>query len=229
MGRAAKAAPDTAGIDAWRGQSGPAPADYAGKLERFLTDSLGRTRPSVPAVYHAVRNLTYASDGNRDPARVIDEKRGACTGKHLLLRDLLRQIGEQAEVELVAGDFAAAMPQVESMPEALKAWIATGGIRDFHCYVVWFDGVREVKLDATWPDMLKPIGFPVNDDWNGNGDTQIALTPDGIVVRDENVVARKEELLAALTDTQRRDRREFLELLTKWMPVALQGRKHASG
>jgi hypothetical protein len=208
-----------AGIDARQRQSDPALADYAGKLERFLTDSLSRARPSVPAVYHAVRNLTYASDGNRDPARVIDEKRGACTGKHLLLRDLLRHIGEKAEVELVAGDFASGMPQVESMPDALKAWIATGGIRDFHCYVVWFDGVREVKLDATWPDMLEPLGFPVNGGWNGKGDTQIALMPDGIAVREENVVARKEELLATLTDAQRRDRRVFLELLTKWMPV----------
>jgi hypothetical protein len=66
----------------------------------------------------------------------------------------------------------------------------------------------------------------VNSSWAGEGDTRIALTPDGIVVRDENVIARKEELLATLTGAQRRDRREFLELLTKWMQ---QGRVHASG
>lgn len=229
MGRAAEAAPGAAGIDAGQPQGGSAFADYAGKLERFLADSLGKARPSVPAVYHAVRNLTYASDGNRDPGRVIDEKRGACTGKHLLLRDLLRHIGEKADVELVAGDFAAGMPQIASMPEALKAWISKGGIRDFHCYVVWSDGGREMKLDATWPDMLKPLGYPVNSGWDGKGDTRIALTPDGIRVRDENVIARKEALLATLSDEQRRDRRAFLELLTKWMLVALQGRKHASG
>jgi hypothetical protein len=202
------------------------PADYARKLAAFLAGVPVGTAPSVIAVYHAVRDLAYASDGNRDPARVIDEKRGACTGKHLLLRDLLRTIGEKADIELVAGDFAAGMPQAASMPEALKAWIATGGIRDFHCYVVWHDGAREVLLDATWPDALKPLGYPVNSSWAGEGDTRIALTPDGIVVRDENVIARKEELLATLTGAQRRDRREFLELLTKWMQ---QGRVHASG
>lgn len=223
MGRAAKAAP------AGDGQGGLLSADYAAKREQFLIDHLGRTRPSVPAVYHAVRNLTYASDGNRDPARVIETGQGACTAKHLLLRDLLRHIGETADVELVAGDFAAGMPQVASMPEALRAWISTGGIRDFHCYVVWNDGSREMKLDATWPDMMKPLGYVVNSGWAGAGDTKIALTPDGLKVRDENVIARKEALLATLSDQQRRDRREFLDLLTEWMPVALQGRKHASG
>lgn len=229
MGRAAKAAPGVAAIEAGQRPGEPDLTDYSGKLERFLAESLGSARPSVPSVYHAVRNLAYASDGNRDPARVIDTKRGACTGKHLLLRDLLRHIGEKADVELVAGDFAAGMPQVASMPEALRAWISTGGIRDFHCYVVWTDDGREVKLDATWPDMMEPLGYAVNSSWDGKGDTRIALTPDGIKVRDENVIARKEALLATLSEEQRRDRRVFLDLLTEWMPFALQGRKHASG
>ena len=77
--------------------------------------------------------------------------------------------------------------------------------------------------------MLRAGGRVSRDGWNGKGDTQIALVPDGIKVRDEDVIARKEELLATLSDEQRRDRRAFLELLTKWMPAALQGRKHASG
>jgi hypothetical protein len=229
MGRAAKAAPGVAGIETGESSGEPGLSGYSAKLETFLVGNLGPGRPSVPSVYHAVRNLAYASDGNRDPARVIDTKRGACTGKHLLLRDLLRHIGEKADVELVAGDFAAGMPQVASMPEALRAWISTGGIRDFHCYVVWTDAGREVKLDATWPDMMEPFGYAVNSGWDGKGDTRIALNPDGIKVRDEDVIARKEALLATLSDQQRRDRREFLDLLTGWMPVALQGRKHASG
>lgn len=227
MGRAAKAVPGADGMAA-RQWAEPAAASYALKLERFLVDRTGEAKPSVPAVFHAVRNLTYASDGNRDPSRVIETRQGACTAKHLLLRDLLRHIGEKADIELVAGDFAAGMPQVASMPEALRGWIATGGIRDFHCYVVWNDGSREVKLDATWPDMMKPLGYVVNSGWAGAGDTQIALTPDGIKVRDEDVVARKEALLATLSDKERRDRREFLALLTKWMPVAPQGSEHAS-
>jgi hypothetical protein len=193
-----------------------ASASYPGELDAFLARHCG-PKPSVPAIYHAVRNLTYASDGNRDPQIVLRTGKGACTGKHLLLRDLLRRVGESADVELAAGDFAAGMPVAPSMPEDLRGWIRSGGIRDFHCYVVWQDGGREKKLDATWPDNLEALGFPVNAGWDGSGDTRIALTPDGLTARAEDVIGEKARLVATLSEQQRKDRRSFLELLTKWM------------
>lgn len=194
-------------------------ASYPGDLDAFLARHAGGAAPpSVPAIYHAVRNLSYASDGNRDPAIVLKTGRGACTGKHILLRDLLRRVGCGAEVEFAAGDFAAGMPVVASMPPALADWVRSGGIRDFHCYVVWDDGGREVTLDATWPDSLAPLGFPVNAGWDGAGDTRIALTPDGHKSRAEDVIEHKARLVATLSEQQRKDRRSFLELLTKWMP-----------
>lgn len=195
------------------------PGSYSQELDVFLARQAGGAAPpSLPAIYHAVRNLVYASDGNRDPRIVMKTRRGACTGKHILLRDLLRRSGERADVEFAAGDFAAGMPVVSSMPDALSAWIRSGGIRDFHCYVVWHDGEREVTLDATWPDALAPLGFPVNAGWTGHGDTRIALTPDGLKARAEDVIAHKARLVATLSEEQRNDRRNFLELLTKWMP-----------
>ncbi|WP_119390028.1 transglutaminase domain-containing protein [Taklimakanibacter lacteus] len=196
-----------------------AEASYPQQLDAFLARHAGGlSLPSVPAIYHAVRNLIYASDGNRDPAIVLKTGRGACTGKHILLRDLLRRVGWHADVEFAAGDFARGMPAVASMPEALARWVRAGGIRDFHCYVVWHDGMREKKLDATWPDALAPLGFPVNAAWDGSGDTLIALTPDGHISRAEDVIEHKAKLVATLSEQQRKDRRSFLELLTKWMP-----------
>lgn len=196
-----------------------ASASYRQQLDAFLARHAGgAVRPSVPAIYHAVRNLAYASDGNRNPEIVMKTKRGACTGKHILLRDLLRHAGERADVEFAEGDFAAGMPVAASMPEELSRWIRSGGIRDFHCYVVWYDGEREVKLDATWPDGLATLGFPVNAGWDGAGDTRIALNPDGLKARAENVIEHKARLVATLSQEQKEDRRSFLELLTKWMP-----------
>ena len=195
-----------------------AASSYSHTLDGFLDRSVGSGRVSVPAIYHAVRNLTYASDGNRQPEIVIATGKGSCTGKHLLLRDLLRHVGETADVEFIEGDFAAAMPVIPSMSEELKHWVSSGGIKDFHCYVVWRGDEGEVKLDATWPDRMASLGFPVNAKWNGAGDTRVAINAGTVKGRAEDVLGRKKVLLATLTEKQINDRLRFLKLLTEWMP-----------
>jgi hypothetical protein len=195
-----------------------APSSYSRQLDDFLKDHTGERRATVPAIYHAVRNLTYASDGNRQPEIVIATSKGSCTGKHLLLRDLLRHAGETAEVEFIEGDFAAAMPIVPSMSEGLKRWVSSGGITDFHCYVVWRGGEGDSKLGATWPDRMASLGFPVNAKWDGAGDTRVAINAGVVKGRAEDVLARKAALLATLTEKQINDRLHFLKLLTDWMP-----------
>ncbi|KAB2882714.1 MAG: hypothetical protein F9K38_07290 [Pseudorhodoplanes sp.] len=191
---------------------------YRDLLASFLAGhGLGPMRRDVPGIFHAVRNIPYASTQERTAIAVLTAGKGACTGKHLLLRDLLRLVGERADVALVAGDFAAAVPLVPSMPPALQHEIRTHGLKDYHCYTVWRYGSREIKLDATWGDVMAPLGFPVNRDWGGVGDTTLAVTPAATPIRVEDVIARKEKLLAALAPADRDRRRRFLDLLTAWM------------
>ena len=154
---------------------------------------------------------------SRAPEAVLRDNRGACTAKHLLLRDLLRRVGQAADVELIEGDFAASMPIAPSMPDDLKFWIKSGGIKDFHCYVVWRGPEREQILDATWPDSLRHYGFTVNSDWTGEGDTELAIVPTFIKSRVEDVVSRKEKLLLSLTREEAHHRKLFLSLLSTWL------------
>ncbi len=171
----------------------------------------------VPGLYHAVRKLAYFSSGERSAEALMRSGRGACTAKHILLRDLLRRHGESAEVELVAGDFAAGMPQVASMSAPLREMIRAAGVPDYHCYVVWQTAGHAVRLDATWPDALADQGFPVNAGWAGIGDTRLAITPGGISERAEDVITAKARLLAGLTADQAAKRRLFLKLLSDWI------------
>ena len=171
----------------------------------------------VPGIYHAVRKLGYFSSGERSAEAVMLTGRGACTAKHILLRDLLRRHGEVAEVELAEGDFAAGMPQAASMPVPLREMIRAAGIADFHCYVVWQNAGHAVRLDATWPDALAVHGFPVNAGWAGTGDTRLAITPDGIAQRAEDVITAKAQLLSGLSADQADKRRQFLKLLSDWI------------
>ncbi len=195
-------------------QHGAIDAAYGARLDAFLA-----THSVIDAVgaFHAVRRLPYHSSGARTAVSVLDTGRGACTAKHILLRDLLRRIGEDATVEIAAGDFGADMPVAPGMPPALAAMIRDGGVHDFHCYVVTGGPAGEQRLDATWPDALAAHGFAVNADWAGGGDTRLALHPTGVRVRDEDVAAAKARLLAALTPHQAEDRRRFLKLLSEWM------------
>ena len=171
----------------------------------------------VPGLYHAVRKLGYFSSGERSAEAVMRTGRGACTAKHILLRDLLRRQGEVAEVVLAEGDFAAGMPQVASMPARLREMIQAAGIADFHCYVVWQNAGHAVRLDATWPDALAIHGFPVNADWTGKGHTRLAITPVEIPLRAEDVIAAKSRLLADLTARDAEKRLLFLKLLSDWI------------
>ena len=171
----------------------------------------------VPAIYHAVRKLAYFSSGERSPEAVMRSGRGACTAKHILLRDLLRRRGEVAEVVLVSGDFAAGMPQVASMPLPLRDMIRAAGVPDFHCYVVWQNAGHEVRLDATWPDALAGHGFPVNAGWTGSGDTVLAISPNGAMQKAEHVITTKAQLLLGLSVDQAARRLRFLKLLSDWI------------
>jgi hypothetical protein len=193
-------------------------SSYDRELGAFLNRmGEGGRSPGAVRIYHTVRNIPYASRGSRQPAEVLQANEGSCSGKHLLLRDLLRRAGEVAEIETVEGDFAAGMPEVDGMPPRLRAWVRDGGIRDFHQYVVWTGPAGESKLDATWPDSLARHGFPTNSDWNGSGDTEIALAPTRVVGRTEDLIPFKEKLLASLSPTETADRLAFLSLLTDWL------------
>ena len=192
--------------------------DYTTALDHFIERHVDLAKESaIISLFHAVRNIPYFSSGERSPEAVLRDNRGACTAKHLLLRDLLRRCGELADVELIEGDFAASMPVVNSMPDELKMWIRSGGIKDYHCYVVWRGPEREQILDATWPDALARYGFTVNSDWVGEGDTALAIVPTFIKSRVEDVIPRKEKLLLSLTREETHHRKLFLSLLSTWL------------
>ncbi len=187
---------------------------YELALDAFMTS---HGAEDVPGIYHAVRKLAYFSSGERSPEAVMRTGRGACTAKHILLRDLLRRRGEVAEVVLVSGDFADGIPQAASMPARLRAMIRDAGVADFHCYVVWQNAGEAVRLDATWPNALLPYGFPVNTGWAGSGDTVLAISPNAATQRAEDVITAKSQLLLGLSVDQAARRLRFLKLLSDWI------------
>ena len=172
---------------------------------------------AVVACYHEVRNFDYVSDGVRDPETVLGRRAGSCSGKHIVLRDSLRALGEEASIETVEGDFAAGIPDHETMPATLRAFVRDKAVRDFHQFVVWESADGDRRLDATWPDRLEPYGFVVNGSWRGTGDTALALDPVRFCGRIENIQTRKSELIEGLAPDERDRRDAFLKVLSRWL------------
>ena len=171
----------------------------------------------VPAIYHAVRNIPYGSTGERDPLKVIANNLGSCSGKHILLRDVLRETGHEAEIITMFTHFNRGVPSHPAMPEELRSLIEGEDVCDFHHYVRMRQEDGWIRLDATWHDVLIPYGFPVNHTWKGQGDTVLAATPIREYRSAEDLAAWKIELLERLTPAQRQLRERFFRRLTEWM------------
>jgi len=184
---------------------------YAEALDAFLAAHVASG--SVVAAYRAVQAMPYFSGPDRTPLAALRTGRGACTAKHLVLRDALRRMGQGAEVEIVEGDFASGVPVHPSQPAALQAMIRDGGVVDFHCRVRLRDGPA---LDATWPLALRRWGFPAQD-WNGAGDSAQAIARVTVRSQDEDVLGTKARLLAGLSEEDSTRRLRFLALLSGWL------------
>ena len=195
-----------------------AEADYPAELDRFFVENVpARGKAGVLQAYAAVRQLFYFSGPDRTPLAALRSGSGACTAKHIILRDLLRRVGMRADVEIVEGDFAAAIPLHSSQPDNLQEMIRQRGVTDFHCRVRLMLPEGDFRLDATWPDDLAAYGFAVNRTWTGESDTLQAI-PDAVVrSSDEDVLGAKARLLTDLGDEAKRRRLEFLRLLSGWI------------
>jgi hypothetical protein len=183
----------------------------------FLEGIGGEGKSRLVRLYHAVRNIPYGAAGVRDPVEVIEHNLGSCSGKHILLRDLLRGVGCEAQIVTIFTHFNKAIPLNDSYPEELRRMIVDEEVCDFHHYVgARLDG-DWARLDATWHDALAPYGFPVNDRWDGTGDTVLAAEPIREYASVEDLATFKEALIAALPPKERAKRAKFFTLLTDWI------------
>jgi hypothetical protein len=183
--------------------------------DRFLAE-IGTGSNRLAAIYHAVRNIPYGSVGARDPLQVMRNRSGSCSGKHILLRNLLRKAGFEAGVMTIYTHFNSKLKPNPAFPDELNRMIEGAGVPDYHHYVR-VGGPNGQKLDATWHDAVIPYGFPVNARWNGEGDTELASVPIQEFEPVEDLIAYKTRLVQSLPEAEARRRDRFFGLLSDWI------------
>ncbi len=166
------------------------------------------------ALFEAVRDIPYRYPASRDPAIVLQQGSGSCSGKHYLLGELYRLLGVRVRHMICTHRFN---ESAIVFPQPMQELLRKNEIVDLHDYLQIAVDDEWVDVDATWPRGLREFGFPVNEDWDGKSAMPLSVVSTDVTVADHNPERLKEELLSKLTPRQRTLRKQFLEALSGWV------------
>jgi hypothetical protein len=172
---------------------------------------------ALVCVFENVRDIPYGSTGEREPEKIVHENLGSCSGKHLLLSNLLKSIGYDNKIVTCFHYFDEVIPRGNDYPKRFKEILSTHRVIDFHHFVKLKRGKQWLNLDATWDALLHHFGFPVNFGWKGNTDTMVAVKPIRFYPETDDLIGLKVRLIAEMHKEDREIRAEFLRLLTEWL------------
>jgi hypothetical protein len=188
---------------------------YGQLLEKWCPNST--PEEALVCVFETVRDIPYGSTGEREPQKIVQENLGSCSGKHLLLSNLLNSLGYENKIVTCLHYFNDALPAGNDYPKRFKEILSTHRVIDFHHFVKLKRGRRWLNLDATWDALLHRFGFPVNFGWKGDTDTVVAVTPIKFYPETNDLISLKVKLIADMPKEDRRIREEFMRLLTEWL------------
>ena len=172
---------------------------------------------ALVCVFETVRDIPYGSTGEREPEKIVHENLGSCSGKHLLLSNLLKSLGYDNKIVTCFHYFDEVMPRGNDYPKRFKEILSTHRVIDFHHFVKLKRGRRWLNLDATWDALLHRFGFPVNFGWKADTDTVVAVKPIKFYPETDDLIGLKVKLIADMPKNDRKIRAEFMKLLTEWL------------
>lgn len=172
-----------------------------------------------------VRDMPYQRTTDRRPETLIEEWRGTCSGKHLLLGALLRELGHDSIVMTALHEFTPR--NAPWLPPELLAEVQLEAVPDVHTFLMVEADAGWFAVDATWPLAAGNLGLPVNATWQPGRNMAIAADIDEIydTPDDEEPLDFKARVLdnhVGEPGTSARERRErFIEGLARWLDEAL--------
>jgi hypothetical protein len=195
------------------------PAFRAAALARGLIEA--DRRIDAAAAFALVRDMPYGRASDARPETLIEEWRGTCSGKHLLLGALLRELGRDSILITALHEFT---PRNSPwLPPHLLAEAASAPVPDVHNFLMVEDDAGWFAVDATWPLAARDLGLPANEAWTPGRNMAIAADVDELheTPEDEAPLEFKARVLAdhvgepGSPDRTRRER--FIEALAAWL------------
>jgi hypothetical protein len=188
--------------------------------EKFKTWTEGKNPLEARiSAFNNLRDIAYAVVQGRDPKnapeKTLLENKGSCTAKHILLKKMLDKLN--IENRFVSHYFRWSDLLVE-YPQDLKQLSLKMPVCD-HLFCQAFIGEKWINLDVAWDAPLEKVGFPVNKNWDGISETQIAVKPLKEIIH-PNIEERtklKKELVDGYTEAEREVQPEFYKNFNGWL------------
>ena len=146
--------------------------EQEGRGRGFLAYGEPLTRERASSL---VRDMPYRRASSRRPEAIINEWRGACSGKHYLLADVFSELGLESQVMMCAHQFTP--DNTRYFPSGLRELVAVDPIPDVHTYLRMHTGQGWTVVDATWPSSAGPLGMTVNLCFSPSTDMTLAYDP----------------------------------------------------
>jgi hypothetical protein len=186
-------------------------------------------RIDAPRAFELVRDMPYRRASNGRPETAVEEWQGTCSTKHLLLQELLAELGIDSILMVALHEFTPA--NSPWLPPALLEEVRHAPVPDVHNFLrVEVPGSEEwFAVDATWPLAARALGLPANEHWAPGRNMAIAADIDELydVPDDLDPLEFKARVLddhVGPPGSEPRERRErFIEALGAWLSTAPTG------
>ena len=174
-----------------------------GLLRRF-EDRLGSGPVDLRELVLAVSRIPYGRNAEPSPEAVVDEWRGTCSTKHLLLLSLVDEGWPERPVQLWHRPYVVTPSLARELWGAeIAATIPRHGIVDVHTFATTTVAGGRVRVDVTAP----------LDDWDGKTDTRLQCGAGEDVPAGDDPLAVKRGLVERLCDPAVRE--PFIAALTE--------------
>ena len=177
-------------------------------------------RDSRISIFNHIRDIPYAVipeirnpiDG---PRGLLQRMKGSCTPKHFLLGRMFEML--RIPIKYVSYPFSWNVKSAVYPLELRK--LAEAVPIEYHLACKARIENEWVVVDATWDRPLARVGFPVNESWDGAGDTKLAVEPLDEIVHENaqdrmNFVQTRKSSWTA-DDNARTD--YFISALNSWL------------
>jgi hypothetical protein len=193
-------------------------------VDRGLLDA--NVRIDAALAWALVRDMPYERASDTGPETLVDEWRGTCSGKHLLLARLLGELGHGTMFMTALHEFTPA--NSPWLPPDLLAEVERAPVPDVHNFLMVESESGWFAVDATWPLAARTLGLPANEGWVPGRNMTVAADIDEIydVPDDADPMEYKARVLddhVGAAGTPARVRRErFIEALSAWLRTSLE-------
>jgi hypothetical protein len=159
-----------------------------------------------------IREIPYKRIGSLDPKDMIKQGQGSCTPKHIFLADYFDKLKIPYKYLIIPFYYKKLLKNLNSEQLAITSEMPIA----YHtCLKAKLNGRWRI-IDLTWDSTLKNI-LPVNCEWDGQSDMQLAVIPEQIIETKINPTNFEKQKTSQFSPAEQIARNRFYKMFDKML------------